>query len=572
MKPAAKADTIGQSQSFYISPKYDSQSRSIVQATLRQVSDHAYFYVEDGYWNGLDQGSRDQAMSKINSMSREFDGRIYPLETQFFGSEPNPGIDKDPRVTILLAQLKETAGGYFDTSNEFSIKDVQGSNEREMLYINAQSLSASSQKANIFLAHEFQHLISFNQKELRGVTEDVWLNELRSEYAPTLLGYNDNFFGSNLERRSQNFQRNPSDSLTEWNNETADYGQIDVFGEYIAEHWSPKIIADSTKTKSAGIQSINDVLAKNGFKERFIDVFRDWAEANILNDPSGDPKLGYTGGLANMHINATKVISYLDDISMVAVSDNIKDWQAKWYDVSSFAPGQSGFLKLDFTSSSLPSFSVVYITFKSDGTKTISVFNPTDGKNTLYIDGIGKDVTRVIFIPIKGDKITGFMANEPATNLTFTIERVKEPSAEAVRETRTAPQGDLSVSQRIADGSLIRATGDTKVYVISGQWRRHIASAQIFKFYPQFGFDKVIEVAPEVLQQYEESNFIRLGGGLPRLGGGSRVYSIDAAGRRHWLKMTAANFFAMGGRAEAIFPVNSLELNFYKIGSIIYPK
>ena len=41
-----------------------------------------------------------------------------------------------------------------------------------------------------FIAHELQHLINWNQKErLVDLKEDVWLNEMRSEYVPSLLDY-----------------------------------------------------------------------------------------------------------------------------------------------------------------------------------------------------------------------------------------------------------------------------------------------------------------------------------------------------------------------------------------------
>ena len=195
------ADTIGQNQSFFISPQYDAHSRTQISATLRNISGRAYFYVEDDYWYSIGADTRNQVINWITLLSNEFDGRIYPTETQFFGSEANPGIDNNPQITILLSPLITEAGGYFDTSNEYSIQQVPGSNMREMLYINISALSNAG-KINSFLAHEFQHLISFNQKEkLRNITDDIWLNELRSEYAVTLLGYNDNFNGSHLEQR-----------------------------------------------------------------------------------------------------------------------------------------------------------------------------------------------------------------------------------------------------------------------------------------------------------------------------------------------------------------------------------
>ncbi len=204
-----------------------------------------------------------------------------------------------------------------------------------MIYINVTALS-DQKKINAFLAHEFQHLISFNQKEkLRNVTDDTWLNELRSEYAVTLLGYNDEFAGSHLDKRLQAFIQNPSDSLMEWKNVPADYGLIGLFGEYLTEHWSPQVIADTLKTSLIGIASINDAFKQNGFSDSFLDVFGQWTTANILNDTSVNPKFGYArDGLRTFHIAPTKTFSNLgDDINLV-VSDAIKDWQGRWYDIS----------------------------------------------------------------------------------------------------------------------------------------------------------------------------------------------------------------------------------------------
>ena len=187
----ASADTLGQTQIFNVNSKYDQFSRTSLGATLRNVSDHAYFYVEDKYWDGLNPNQRVSLSNSISVLGEEFDDSVYPKETQFWGAEPNPGIDNDSRVTILLEDLISGNGGYFDSSNEYS-KEISGnSNEREMIFMSVESVGF----AKVFLGHEFQHLISHNQKELlRNVQEDVWLNELRSEYSVSLLGYNDNFY------------------------------------------------------------------------------------------------------------------------------------------------------------------------------------------------------------------------------------------------------------------------------------------------------------------------------------------------------------------------------------------
>ena len=572
----ANADVLGQGQRFFISPQYDGQSRTWVNATLRYVSEKVYFYVENDYWNSISEAVRSQNLSQIEDLAREFDTRIYPIETGFFGSEPNPGIDNDPRITVLLTPLIEHAGGYFDTTNEQSVAEVPNSNQREIIYINTNSL-ADKNKIYTFLDHEFQHLISFNQKEkLRGVSDDIWLNELRSEYASTLLGYNEIYEGSHLQRRIGALLGDPSDSLTEWKNLTADYGQIGLFGEYIAEHFSPQVIADTLKNKSAGFNSLAESLTANGYPGTFLDIYRDWLIANFLNDSVLDPKFSYSrSDLGGLHVSATQTITELGDNTVLAISDSIKDWQGRWYDISQLQSGAKNVLKIDFNSPSLASFYISYLVFGTDGKYLAYDFNPTPSSNALYIPNIGSDAGRIVLMPIKKDKLAGFSSNEPTIPFTISFERVASVplaaaapnpiltpiSSVAVNNSQLEP-GTYNLKPSFSGGSLLRARGDSKVYVINGSWRRHIINSRIFGFYPGLGFEKVTEVEPEVLYQYRESNLIRPDGS-------QRVYEVDPRGVRHWLNISGEQFTSSGRSWEAIFMVNSSELNYYSLGQSI---
>src|SRR3989344_9104513 len=221
------ADVIGQSQVFKINETFDKFAHKSMLATLRLVSEHAYFYVDDGYWNDIGFVGRNDLLAGIQQLASDFDTDIYPTETSFWGQEPKPGVDGDNRMTVLLEQLKSGNGGYFSTANGYSKEVASETNEREMVVLNVEAVDGPYVK--IFLAHEFQHLISFNQKELlRKVTDDVWFNELRSEYSITHAGYNNFFRNSNLERRAETFFNNPSDSLTEWPNVSLDYSLVAI--------------------------------------------------------------------------------------------------------------------------------------------------------------------------------------------------------------------------------------------------------------------------------------------------------------------------------------------------------
>ncbi len=58
-----------------------------------------------------------------------------------------------------------------------------------MVYLNA-TFYTNPRRIYSFVAHEFTHLVDFNQKRLiRGVDEEVWLNELKAEYGASYSGY-----------------------------------------------------------------------------------------------------------------------------------------------------------------------------------------------------------------------------------------------------------------------------------------------------------------------------------------------------------------------------------------------
>src|SRR4030042_2522846 len=216
---------IGDKVNFFVDPIYDFKNRTEVSATLRNISENVYFYIEDDYWNSLSFNEQNLYLESINDVAEQFDTITYPILHYVFGSEWKPGIDNDERLTILFTNLKVTAGGYFNSKDEIPKSDEDSSNEREMLYIGA--VQIRSPLIDSFIAHEFQHLISWNEKErVRNLMDDVWLNELRSEYSPPAAGYDSAYSGTTLDRRVNDFLANPFDSLTEWQGDRFDYPPV----------------------------------------------------------------------------------------------------------------------------------------------------------------------------------------------------------------------------------------------------------------------------------------------------------------------------------------------------------
>jgi immune inhibitor A len=279
------ADVLGDQQKFSVDAEYDVKKRSEITAVLQVANSTVYLYMEKDWWAGLSLAQQEKGRQALIALGQEFEQQAYPRLTQVFGQEWKPGIDGDPIITILFHEMRDEAGGYTNYGDEFSRLQNPKSNEQEIIYLNAKNLQSPLLKS--FLAHEFLHLITFNQKNrLKDITEEIWLNEVRAEYAPTLLGYDLSYETSMIKQRVQNFLSDPVDSLSEWLNTSADYGTANLFSQYIVDQYGVQVLVDSLRSRNVGIASLNEALAAGKFEKTFEEVFADWIIALFLNDCS----------------------------------------------------------------------------------------------------------------------------------------------------------------------------------------------------------------------------------------------------------------------------------------------
>ncbi len=418
----AQADTLGESNSFWVEPIYDKETRNQVTATLRKVSSKAYFYIDNNLWNLLDYAARQEILDSIDTLSKEFDNTIYPILTSNFGSEWSPGIDNDIRITVLIHPM-DAAGGYFRTADEYSILEASASNQREMIYFNSEYINSSLAKS--YLAHEFTHLITFNQKDrMRRIEEDIWLNESRAEYASTLLGYDQDFEGSNLQMRARDFFNVPFDSLTEWKNVQIDYGVINLFAQYLTEHYGVSILADSLKSSKTGIDSINYALSKNGFSEDFSQIFTDWTIAVSVNDCALDSRYCYKNNELKKSIILPS-IQYLPVVGESTLSTTYfqKDWAGAWYKIV----GGKDTLKLEFSGDEKADFIVPYVIVDKNGEKEVEFLTLDEqGQGTVYISEFNDEKVSLTIIPLAQSKISGFGSSESSYRFSLVVSTVEE--------------------------------------------------------------------------------------------------------------------------------------------------
>jgi peptidoglycan hydrolase-like protein with peptidoglycan-binding domain len=396
-----KADYGGQTNHFYVDSSYDLTGRQELDATLLRITSKAYFYIDNNWWNSLNPNETVSLKTAIQKLGEEFDNKIYPELTATFGSEWKPGIDGDEKITVLIHPMISQAGGYFNSGDEYATALNPKSNMREMIYFNSQYLSGDLAKS--FLAHEFVHLITYNQKtRMRGVQEQVWLNEGRAEYAPTLLGYDAGGTDSNLNRRIRDFLRDPSVSFVNWSNTRESYGALNLFMQYLVDHYGARILIDSMKSSLTGIESLNFALMNSDYSENFDQIFKDWAITVLVNDCSLGEKYCYIKpSLKNFKLIPSINFLPLTGESQQNLSDTTKKWTGNWYKFI----GGWGNLKIEFVGTSGVDFEVPYVTQDLAGNQSLGFFRLNDyQRGEVYVNDFGRSITSVVIIPIIQDE------------------------------------------------------------------------------------------------------------------------------------------------------------------------
>ncbi len=258
----------GDRRQFWI---LDSPKKAYFQiwAVLKYATPDIYFFVQDSY---------DFPDEDIQRAATDLSIRTVPGTRKYFGSEWTPGIDGDPHIVVLNASIPG-APGYFYSSDEYPSQIVPYSNEHEMIYVNLRYNTPSSGGFYSTFAHEFQHMIHWNNDP----SEDAWVNEGLSELASRLAGHSVD--------TAAVFASLPDTQLNAWDQDSAKalphYGASYAFFSYLAEHYGGyEGLKDLVKEKKHGIAGVEEFLRSRGYSATFEDVFKDWVVANFLDDPN----------------------------------------------------------------------------------------------------------------------------------------------------------------------------------------------------------------------------------------------------------------------------------------------
>ncbi|MEL3960186.1 S-layer homology domain-containing protein [Lysinibacillus endophyticus] len=240
--------TEGSEKSFKVTDMRSSNTTYSINAVLLSDGDKSQVWVHNGAISEAD----------AKKISNEFDTNIYPKVVGSFGNPSD--VNNDGKIAILCFDIQDSyttygsggyTGGYF-SGNDLFEQFVDKYNYMDIIYIDTYPTMGSNKegtpdvtKAYSTLAHEFQHLINFNQDIIeRNVYTnstnprmETWLNEGLSMAAETLV------YGQSVNKDRVDYYNDPrysgirnGHSLLYWDNngETlANYSLSFLFVQYL---------------------------------------------------------------------------------------------------------------------------------------------------------------------------------------------------------------------------------------------------------------------------------------------------------------------------------------------------
>lgn len=256
------ADEVGMVVPFWISDDDEDKSRA-VEARLVYQSDSLNMWVEEG---------ADVDLATVETAATVLENQIIPTNRQFFGEEWRPGVDGDERINIVHTNtLGQNVIGYFAAANSYTTAVNPFSNERETFFINLENAELGGEAYYEVIAHEFQHMVHWNQDP----NEATWVNEGLAELAVTVNGYAPSF-------HIPSYLAQPDTQLNYFTQSSEDYGAAALFITYFYDRFGEEMTKQLVREPSNDIGSVAKVLADNNQTLTFDDLFADWVVANYL--------------------------------------------------------------------------------------------------------------------------------------------------------------------------------------------------------------------------------------------------------------------------------------------------
>lgn len=234
-------------------------------ATCIAVSDHAYFFLEDGLTPLTDE--------QITTITTAFD-KDYEFIHYFYDNETD--TDGNRKVSFLIADINSSSVyGFFSSADKYKNSQLSPnvrSNESDILYVNHDYFSADkwalhSKDVIATFMHEFQHMVLFDSRARAGlpVNVSVWIQEGLSMLSEYYGGYG----SSHYNYVNYYFSSEQGKSLIT-DDSTQSYGLSYLFMRYLQIRFGDIIIKKIYASAKNGTQMIEDATGMD-FDALFLD-------------------------------------------------------------------------------------------------------------------------------------------------------------------------------------------------------------------------------------------------------------------------------------------------------------
>lgn len=283
-----------------------------VTAVARYVGERAALFVDEA----APAGGYDAA--DLQRFSDQFDDVIYPEVTGLFGGVSD--LDSNQRIVILFTPAVNALTDRGDTgfiAGFFYGVDLMsgspGSNEGEIFYSvvpdptgqvsDPRSKEDLLEVTPAILAHEFQHMVGYNERVLiRGgePRDATWLSEGLAQYAEVLVARRyaelgdagtEETFQQGVRNRSRLYLADPASVsvvISSGQGTLEERGASFLNVVYLAERFGENLVARLTRTTSIGVEA---VVEETGTP--WADVLSDWWSAVYLDGSGPEGPLSY---------------------------------------------------------------------------------------------------------------------------------------------------------------------------------------------------------------------------------------------------------------------------------------
>jgi hypothetical protein len=318
---------VGDVEDFHVLD-FATQQNATVRSVLRHIGEHCLIYTPQ---------STPLPSVVAERIAAQFDTNVYPSVAEGIGQPPDPGIDGDPRITLLLYSFgNQSVAGYFYPGDIDPVgTGASDSNEREMVYLNLDRVRFDPVMAGSVAAHEFAHLVHYYRDfmlappQARAV-EARWIDEGISVYAELVSGY-----GAYTWAELSSFASQPNKNLTYWSGGYLnDYGASFLFTTYLAERMGQTFIPVLVQEPANGIAGVNAALSTWGAFENFDTIFDDWVIANYVD---GRLPGMYPWGYALLNV-ATVATPVADPLPRVGTFSGLQNFAAQYLELEPQSP------------------------------------------------------------------------------------------------------------------------------------------------------------------------------------------------------------------------------------------